>query len=439
VNLKQSTIALLLLVTTCVSNVSSHADAPTPPPSPETLAVASGANRLGWRVLDQVLTEEKHEERRSGVFISPLSLATALQIATVGASGTTYEELARVVGTGEMTPRDMQDGIAGLRRAVRGVSQPPPKRESPWGGEVSLSVANGIWIAPKLKFRDTYRQQCYDWFGSEVGPLSPKNINDWVKKQTGGKIPSIVPEDMGLAADEGPGAAITNAIYLKATWREKFMKENTEPDEWTRADQTKVQVPLMKQMDVWAYAEGPFGQAAALDYGTKRNLRMVVLLPPATSSLSLREFADTQLWATIWGKLKSRDGTIIMPRFKADCSYKMRDTFKRLQMTGSFKPTADFEKMVDPDLVRSVFGPASGGVYLGEIFHELTIDVDENGTEAAAATAVSIPRPASAPPPGSRPPPPFRLELNRPFVAVIEETSTGVLLFAGVVLDPSAG
>ena len=343
------------------------------------------------------------------VFVSPTSLALALEIAYNGARGDT--------ATGMATALSLQTTSADTLNADNAALQASLVNPDP---AVTLNIANSLWTRSgtvKPEFTAINR----NFYGSEIGDVAgaPANVNAWVNRKTAGKIPTILPD-----GDYSQTIAIlVNAIYFNATWTHPFDPNLTTDAPFTLADGSKLNVKMMHADGTYAYFKGPHFQALRLPYGTGR-LNMLLLLPDSDSSLnSLLTGLTPDVWTGWLTQFQNKTGAIGVPKLTSSYGATMNETLKTLGMQLAFDPSlADFSGLTQIP---------SANAYIQGVFHKTLLRIDEKGTEAAAATGVTI---------GitSAPVLDFQMTLDRPFLCAIQDEKTGVILFLGTIVRPSA-
>lgn len=349
------------------------------------------------------------------LFYSPYSISTALTMTSAGARGNTATEMAKVLrltlGEAELHP-----AFAELESRVKA-----SEREG-----IRLSTANALWPQKDYSFLPNYLALAGQAYGALVRPVDFRGaresarltINSWVEKETGDKIRELIqPADL----TELTRMVLVNAIYFKGKWAEQFKPEETrEMDFQVTAEQT-VQVPMMSRHLKCRHASYPDFDIAELPYagGT---LSMVVLLPKEIDGLWKIECELSADSLAGWlDGLGERELQVFFPKFKVAGRFDLGDTLISLGMVDAFSAAkADFSGM----------DGRPGWLYLGAVIHQALAEVNEEGTEAAAATAVVMETLAIA-----DPPPTFRAD--HPFIFLIRENETGSILFLGRLVDPS--
>jgi serpin B len=292
-----------------------------------------------------------------------------------------------------------------------------------------LRVANRLWgqkgYAIRPEFLDLTRQQ----YGAEMQLLdfaqpqaASREINQWVQQQTNDKIKDLIPP---TALDALTRLVLTNAVYFKGDWVQPFRTQNTQDADFAVSAQQKVKVPLMYQETHLGYAEQETFQVLELPYAG-RDLSMVVLLPKKIDGLPDLEKAITlDKPASLVANLRVREVSAFLPKFKLETSFGLSATLEAMGMKQAFSPKlADFSGISSASSVE--------GLYISAVLHKAYVDVNEEGTEAAAATGVVM-RALAAPP--REPIPVFRAD--HPFLFLIRDTKAGSILFMGRLTNPS--
>jgi serine protease inhibitor len=371
----------------------------------------SAINRFGFRLLLELAGDAPAEN----LLISPASLAAALAMTYNGAAGETATAMAEVLGLEGLSLDEINRAHAALWAAL--VSAEP---------QVTFEAANSLWARLDIPFLPDFMQRNRKFYGAEVtnldfsDPLAPDIINAWVKSQTHGKIADIV---------EPPIHRLTilfliNALYFKGQWSSQFDKAATKPGIFHLLDGRGKPCPMMTQSGKYLYMEGPKFQAISLPYGAGR-FSLYVFLPAA--ELGLAGFLDRLAreglgaWTAWMGEFGEQDGVIALPRFKVSYAKSLNDALSALGMGVAFGEDSDFRAM-------SPLGE-DPGIYIADVRHKTFMEVNEEGTVAAAVTKVEMRL-------RGLPPPPFRMVVDRPFFCAIRDNETGVIVFAGVVVEP---
>jgi len=373
-------------------------------PVPERIVTAN--NRFALNMLAQLRANASNSDN---VFISPTSLALALEIVYNGARGETQTEMAQALQLQSPSADTLNNDNAALQASL---VNPDP--------DVTLNIANSLWLRSG-SVKPEFSAVNQNFYGSEINDIAgaPANVNAWVNRKTSGKIATILPD-----GDYGQTIAIlVNAIYFNATWTRPFDLNLTADAPFTPAKGSAVTVKMMHGEGSFAYFKGPHFQALRLPYGTGR-LNMILVLPDSDSSLdSLLKGLTTDQWSDWASRFEDKTGDVAIPKVTSSYGVMMNDTLKSLGMVQAFDPNrADFSGLAQIP---------GANVYLQGVFHKTFLRIDEKGTEAAAATGVTV---------GvtSAPVLDFRMTLNRPFLCAVQDERTGVILFLGTIVNPSA-
>ena len=354
------------------------------------------------------------------LFFSPYSVSTALAMTYAGTHGQTAQEMARTLHFA-LEPQRLHPSFAELLRSTRG-----DKRQHGY----ELNVANALWCQHQYPLLPDFLDTTRKHYGSGVGQAdfinsgeqARRDINSWVANQTGNRIKDLLrPGD--LSADTR--LVLTNAIYFKGDWDAPFERESTKNDDFYLTPQRKVHVPLMWQHDHFGYLDGGSFQVLALPY-RGRLLSMLILLPKKVDGLGELEKSLREDTLAKWlANMHTQDAEVYLPRFKMTQRYSLQDVLARMGMPSLFDPAAR-------DL--SGINNTSDRPYLTKVIHQAFVEVNETGTEAAAATASLVL--AGAAPSFGPPPQPVIFRADHPFLYLIRDNRSGSILFMGRVTNP---
>jgi serine protease inhibitor len=369
--------------------------------------IVSSNNGLGLTWLS-----EAEPNKDGNIFISPISLFMALSMVYNGADGVTKEEIAKVLQVEGIEAKKLNQANASLMNLFHRSSK-----------QVQLNVANSIWLNENYHFQTEFAQNNKDYYNAEIQEIdindsgSPKMINNWVKDKTNGKIGEIVESPL----DPDLVTVLINAIYFKGDWKYEFDKSQTEDRPFYLADRTTKSIPLMTLHEKLAYMENENLQAVSLPYGEENEMSMNVFLPK--ENISLEEFKNKltyENWQKWTSEFQEREGTVLLPKFQLEYEASLKETLQKLGMTTAFTKGANFGRMIEED----------DPLWISQVKQKTFIDVNEEGTEAAAATSVEIVT-ESFNMDG-----PFRMEVNRPFIITIIENKSNNILFIGAINNP---
>jgi len=356
------------------------------------------------------------ERPAMNLFISPYSAAAALQMTANGAHGVTKQEMQQVLHTAGLSDETINAGNKSCAELLKSADT-----------NLILSTANALWYRQGVPIKESFVAQNQKFFSATIQPLDFRNvsaseaeINRWASDQTHGRIRDIA---NGLIDPSLTDMVLANAIYFKGKWLEPFDKNLTQQKIFHAASGRAMEVPMMRKVnETLSYRRDPgHYQAVRLPYmGGK--LVMYVFLPDAGSSPDqLLKTLTADNWREIVTTgFKWNEGELVLPKFKIESGLELKDTLKALGMRTAFEPgRADFSGIFnDPHNIAKVR-------------QNTFVEVGEEGTEAAAVTAVEFTQSAAVIIEES----PFRMIVDRPFVFAIADTRSQMLLFLGVVND----
>lgn len=347
--------------------------------------------------------------KNKNVVVSPFSVKMALSMAAQGANGKTLEEMNKVIGLDETSNEY-------FRRLIEDAAK---------DGDITLNIANSVWLRQGLEFNQEYLDILNQYYMAQAStldfgnPSSKDTINRWVSEKTNGKIEEIVDKIEPLDI-----AFLINAIYFNANWSTPFEEGYTSKKDFTLLDGSKVKADLMSKTAHLLYQENNEFQAVELPYGENERYVMRVYLPK--EDVKFDKFVkgidkeSLQQWGGDFGSMK---GVLELPKFKTEYSNSMKDILISMGIKEAFNSnSADFSKMVTVE---------GQNVYISEVMHKTYIDVNEKGTEAAAATSIEMSA-TSAPQPEEM----FEMIVDRPFVFTIDDKESGEILFIGAIINP---
>jgi len=353
------------------------------------------------------------------LFFSPHSLSVALAMTWAGARGTTETEMAEAMR--------FRLGQQRLHPAFNGLDLELASRAEDSGENVPLPfvlhVTNALFGQVGYQFMDAFLDTLAQHYGAGLRLMDFINqteasrvaINAWVSEQTHERIKELVPQGVISAATR---LVLVNAIYFTASWAEPFDEADTQNRPFQRLDGSEVEVPTMQKTIDAVYSAGDGFQAAEIPYDGQK-LAMLVIVPDAGRFEAVESTLSTSVVAQIREGLTEHQVELSLPKFSFRSDVPSKEPLKALGMIEAFGGAADLSGM-----------NGTGGLFIQDVVHQAFVAVDENGTEAAAATAVIVGE-TSAPPRAT-------LSIDRPFVFAIIDRPTGATLFIGRVLDPSA-
>ncbi|KHF36866.1 Serpin (serine protease inhibitor) [Paenibacillus sp. P1XP2] len=364
-------------------------------------------NRFGLRLHEELA---KTAKPGGNTLLSTYSIFTALALAYQGSGGNTAEEMARMLGIETIGKEQANASVRTLYTLLGDA-----------GSGVRLNSANSVWYRKGMEIKNSFIRTAKDSYHADVQAVdftekgTVKKINDWLSRHTRGKIPGVLDQ----APTPDTLAILLNTVYFNGAWQSPFDPKDTQDGKFTLGDQTTKQVPMMRRSGMFEYKQTPEAQAIRLPYGDGR-LNMLIVLPAGGHSLA--DVMNTIRKApSIWqARFDHASGEIRLPRFKAESSLELREALIALGMKQAFDPAAaDFTAM-----------SGAKPLFVSSVLHKMVLDVNEEGTEAAAVTEMAM---AGSAPPAGR----FEMNVDHPFFFCIEDGQTGLWLFMGTVENPA--
>jgi len=355
---------------------------------------------------------------QGNLFFSPYSISTALAMTYAGARGQTATQMAQVLHFPASADRGQFGSAFG--QIIKDLNKRGRK------GAYNLTVANALWGQKGYGFLKEFLKSAetnYDGRLSEVDFVAAteaarKTINTWVEKQTKDKIKDLIGAGV---LDSMTRLVLTNAIYFKGNWARQFKKDQTKDAPFTLADGREIQAPMMNQTAEFGYMETDTFQGLELPY-VKDELSMIILLPKAHDGLAELEKTLTAENLSAWqGRLFRREVIVSIPKFKATSQFSLASVLAAMGMKDAFTQDADFSGM-----------DGKKDLFISAVIHKAYVDVNEEGTEAAAATGVTMKLTSLGP----SEIPVFRAD--HPFVFLIRDNHSAGILFIGRLMNPKA-
>ena len=344
------------------------------------------------------------------LFVSPLSVSFAMGMTVNGAKGETLQSINNTMNFNGFLPDSVNSYY---KKLITELPQLDPNTQ--------LDIANSIWYKQGVDVLQPFITTNTNAYNAKIQALDFTNsaskdvINNWVKDATNGKIPAIIQQ---ISRDDY--MFLINAIYFKSTWKNKFDADKTSKQAFTTGDNSQVQADFMTgKIDHHIYHTDAYLNptiVAEFPYSNDKYSMVVVLPAPGVSPKALLADIDAAKWQTWMDGLKPANNTVYFPKFSFSYQKSLNDDLTSLGMGNAFSEKADFTGI-----------NANGGLRISSVMHKAFIEVNEQGTEAAAATSVTI---------GVTSLPPNDLRLNRPFIFAIREMKTGLILFTGIVNNP---
>lgn len=337
----------------------------------------------------------------SNVFISPLSVSIALGMVWNGAVGDTKTEMETALKMNGLTSDDINEYYKTMQSTLPTID-PTTK----------LSIANSLWYRSEFNVKQEFLKVNTDYFNAYVKELdfaqdwAVDTINNWCAKKTFNLIKKPldqIPEDAEMY--------LVNAIYFKGIWRKQFEKKNTAEANFKNEAGADVKVNMMYQKDTFMYAEDDNAKYLDMTYGNKAFSMTIILPNEGKTTTDILNQLTAENWNTVIQDLHSREVDVYFPRFKSENKFELKPVLQSMGMNLAFTDFADFSNISDIRLMIS------------RIIHNTYVEVTEEGTEAAAVTIVEIVNTSIPNIP--------EFKVNKPFLFVIREKSTGVILFIG--------
>jgi len=386
--------------------------------TPQMTAVAEGGNEFAFDLYARLSAAQK-----GNLFFSPSSIHTALAMTYAGAAGNTADQQAKTMRY-SMPPDKLAAALGDLLKLLNTPHLTYERKPA-----YELVVSNALWPATGYPFKPAYVELVKKDFGASLQELdyagqaeaARKTINDAIARQTKDKIKDLVPPS---AVTDLTRLILTNAIYFKSNWMDKFVKEATAEAPFKLSAEKTANCPMMHRQGHYSYGEAEDLQVLEMPY-MYRDLSMILLLPKKVDGLAeLEKKLSAKQLAQWLGQGKAAMVKVSLPRFKFSGEFSLGDTLKAMGMTDAFSAqAADFSGMTTAEKLA-----------ISAVIHKSFVAVDEEGTEAAAATAVMMV--------GSAAPRPEEVKVfnaDHPFVFLIRHNATGAILFAGRLSAPEGG
>ena len=401
------TAITLFIVSSCNKDNSSTNTPPQLSFSPEQAEILQSSNQFGMELFRDLADDLPGN---NNLFISPLSVYLALTMTYNGAATKTATDMQNTLGYGDLTKEEINQSCKDL---VNIILHADPK--------VTMEIANSIWYRNTVEVKQNFILLNQNYFDADVKPSDFNDqgtvglINNWVKDKTHKKIDKVINEI-------SPNAImyLINAIYFKGTWKYTFDKTKTTFKPFYLNQTDTAMVPFMEQTATINYFENDLLEAIELPYGNK-GFSMVVLVPKDGETVNdlIASLSETnwQSWNSGMNQIKLK---VLMPRFKFSYDTLLNESLKTLGMSKAFSPNeADFTNIAD---LKPLF--------ISFVLHKSFVDVNEDGTEAAAVTVVGVETTAS---PIDQP---KTFIANKPFIFAIKENTNNTILFSGLINKP---
>lgn len=392
----------------------------SPPPTVQAKAIDTYATEESVQNLSEAINNFScelykliHHDTNENIFFSPCSIFTALAMTYEGACGDTAEQMKTVLGF----EQNNTINLCSFGRIYNLLNIDT---------EYTLNTANALWTREGYPFLESYLDFIDDYYmgkATEIDFSNPASasdiINAWVEKNTGGKITDMLSE-----ADVNPDTVLilSNAIYFKGLWLNQFDEDDTRDRDFTLSNKEVIQVPMMALTNAeesFNYTETEDVQILELPYKGD-DVTMMIILSKENNVINIVQQLDTEVLSTWKDSITPTDIDIYLPKFTFRTEYNLKQILIDLGMELPFSYAADFSGM-----------NGYGGLFIEKVLHKAFIEVNEEGTEAAAATTVhmmetAMPEPAAV------------FNADHPFIFIIQHEETGTILFMGCVNNPIA-
>lgn len=391
---------------------------PSAPPKQDEIEAAGrfakASNAFGFDLYREV------RKTPGNLAMSPASLSIAFAMTFAGAKGATSTEMRKVLRF-QASPADTMSDAAKLTRLLENPSRP-----------LKLSIANRLFGEKTYAFEKPYLDSVSKAFGAGLEPVdfvgaSEKarlTINGWVEQKTEKRIVDLVPKN---AVNTDSRLFLVNAVYFMADWERPFDKGNTEPADFSVSTSRKVRAATMRQETSLRYAESSGAKLLELPY-KGGEMSMLIALPSKVDGIDDLEQVLSADKVSEWQKaLKPERVSVSLPKFEVSppAAMSLGDTMQKLGMSSAFdRAKADFTTIANP-------ADKKQRLFISQVLHKAFVKVDEKGTEAAAASAMGTEA-------GGVPPKAIEFRADHPFVYMIRDNKSGLVLFVGRVTDPTA-
>jgi len=352
-------------------------------------------------------------ETRPGqnVFISPFSAGTVLQMAADGARGVTEAQIRQILGLTNLTAQTADEARKEISRALAENTN------------ITLLTANAMWCQKNTPIEENFAKRIREYFDARVESLdfadekSVDAINLWVNQKTLGKLPQLLSGPL----DKNLRVLLMNGIYFKGKWEVPFQARDTTNRSFHLLSGTNKEVPTMEHHGMYRYTSGTNYQAIALAY-EGGSMSMYVFLPcPGSRPDWLLSAIGSERWNSVKQDFMTTEGTLALPKFKLDTETEFTPLLEKSGMTLAFRD-ADFSKISHEPL------------FISSVWQKSMLEVNEEGSEALSWTQMEMLRQGW----DENKPRPFEMRVDRPFLILIADKTTGLILFVGMIYEPKA-
>lgn len=386
------------------------------PDDADTKLVVAGNTDFAFALYDRLKNNSDGTSGSSNLFFSPYSISTALAMTYTGARGETQKQMAATLHF-TFPMQNLCSAFGSLQKQI-------VQKDKSLGYQVLL--ANALWGQKGEPFLKKFLDLTEHYHGAGLNQFdfvnetekSRQAINNWVEEKTNNKIKDLIPPG---GVDEQTVLVLTNAVYFKGQWKAKFSWWKTRKSDFSISDNDKVKVPLMHLKEKYNYYKNEKLQAIEMPYKGDE-ISMLIFLPQEMDGLKdVENILTTEKLDTILLKMATREVDAYIPRFKITWeSFSLREDIIALGISDAFDPAkADFSGMIDKNRK----------IWISNVFQKAVVEVNEEGTEAAAATAGVMKQSIHIEPPVFR--------ADHPFLFIIRDTRSGSILFMGRMMNPA--
>jgi len=392
------------LVSDWLTGTTAGFDAPVLEDGGYTTATVDASNRFAFELY------ERYSSGNGNILFSPYSISTALSMVYEGAGGETADEIEDVFHFIE-EPSERRPAIASIHNTLNGKDR-----------DYELHTANALWMQEDYPILEDYVDAVVNYYSGEANSLdfsgapeeSRVTINDWVEEKTNDRIKDLFPPN-SIYPDVV--LVLTNAIYFKGDWLVEFDEESTSKELFHVSPTEGVEVDMMSlQGERFNYTETDEMQILELPY-TGKDVSMILILPNGNNLAKVESTLSCDELGVLTERLEESVVDVYLPRFKLETKYFMKEDLIEMGMPIAFTPSANFTGISKEE-----------GLFIDKVIHQAFIEVNEEGTEAAAATGVAIPLGATQPNTVFR--------ADHPFIFIIQDRVAGTILFMGRVANP---
>lgn len=398
---------LFVSLLSCTNSVNNSGELPR-----ELTVVEKKLTKANQSFSIDIFKEVVASESEGNVFLSPLSVSMALGMTMNGAKGQTFEEMREILGFNELEIPEINEGYESLISLLTSVD---PK--------VQMEIANSVWNKEGFTVEEAFKQNLIDYFDAEAqeldfeDPAAKDVINKWVSDKTHKKIETII--------DVIPADAVMyliNAVYFKGSWVYEFDPEATQERDFKTGDGEILKVDMMNQKNRFPYYVSDKVQLIDLPYGD--SMFSMTLLIPGNNETEINDFIESEISLenlTSWyEQLSTGEVGVILPKLELEYKTKLNDVLITMGMPTAFTGAADLSGI-----------NGSGELYISKVLHKTYLKMDEEGTEASGVTAVEVGTTSVGPQN-------INIIFDRPYVMILREQSSGVILFIGKIENPKS-